>query len=108
MQTAKRRTILPGYPPIDPVACGALAARTNITSVAMKSTNLTFLLILAETKYNLLERVFIFISPFDSVFIDYACIKAAKQASKWYQIIDFSIFLLFLKTQKQRVLSVLE
>jgi len=67
---------------MDPLACGALAARTNMTRVAMKSTNLIFLLNFAETEYNLLEKVFIFTSPFCIVFIDYALIKAAKQAAK--------------------------
>jgi hypothetical protein len=45
---------------MDPVAWGAPAAKTNITSVAIKRINLIFEDTLLEAKYNLLESVFIF------------------------------------------------
>jgi len=44
---------------MDPVAWGAPAAKTNITSVAMKRINLIFEEMVADAKNNLLEIVFI-------------------------------------------------
>jgi len=60
---------MPGcYPPTEPVAWGAPAAKTNNTRVTMNNSNLICEATLVETKKNLLESVFMIISFFECVY----------------------------------------
>jgi hypothetical protein len=60
---------MPGYyPPTEPVAWGAPAAKTNNTRVTMNNTNLICEATLVETKKNLLESVFMLFSFFYCVY----------------------------------------
>jgi hypothetical protein len=51
--------MLSDYPPTDPVAWGAPAAKTNITRVAIKMIILIIVDALIDANTNLLESVFI-------------------------------------------------
>lgn len=105
MKTAARRTIPPGYPPIDPPASGAPAARTNITRVAMNTTSLILELNDADTINNLPDKFFIF----DLLFL-YCVYRLCTEAGfkTGFKMVPKLLFDIppFLKTQKQRVTSV--